>query len=97
MGLCGSSEVSGERKKVKKDFADLHGLNTGINGHVVYLPTSGPLTAKDYKERLTSSDGTQTAYFPKSGYNIRYAFVSQRGYYPDSPNKANQVCVFVFV
>jgi serine/threonine protein phosphatase PrpC len=27
---------------------------------------------------------------PRSGYTIRYAYVSQRGYYPDSPDKPNQ-------
>jgi hypothetical protein len=55
-----------------------------------YLPTTGPLTAKDYKSRLASSEGTQTLYFPHSRITIRYAFVSQRGYYPDCPDKANQ-------
>lgn len=63
----------------------------------VYL-TGGPLTAKDYKERLVSSEGTQTVFMPQSGYTIRYAYVSQRGYYPDAPSKANQdsFCVHTY-
>lgn len=71
-----------------KEYAD---LNSAYDAGVlsVYL-TGGPLTAKDYKERLVSSEGTQTVFMPQSGYTIRYAFVSQRGYYPDAPNKANQ-------
>jgi hypothetical protein len=49
-----------------------------------------PLTAREYKERLVTSEGTQSVTLPRSGYTIRYAYVSQRGYYPDSPDKANQ-------
>lgn len=62
---------------------------------VVFLHCAGPLTAKDYKARLSTSEGTQTIYFPHTNITIRYAFVSQRGYYPDSPDKANQdsLCV----
>lgn len=55
-----------------------------------FLPTSGPLSAKDYKSRLQSSEGTQSLFFPQSGYSIRFAYVTQRGYYPDAPEKANQ-------
>ncbi|GAX81252.1 hypothetical protein CEUSTIGMA_g8684.t1 [Chlamydomonas eustigma] len=55
-----------------------------------FLPTTGPLNAKDYKSRLTSSEGAQTIYFPSCNYTIRFAFVTQRGYYPDAPEKANQ-------
>jgi hypothetical protein len=55
----------------------------------------GPLTAKEYKERLVTSEGTQSVTLPRANYTIRYAYVSQRGYYPDSLDKANQVSVFV--
>lgn len=61
-----------------------------LNTPTAFLPTSGPLNAKDYKSRLQSSEGTQSLYFPQSGYTIRFAYVTQRGYYPDSPDKANQ-------
>jgi serine/threonine protein phosphatase PrpC len=37
-----------------------------------------------------TSEGTQSVTLPRSGYTIRYAYVSQRGYYPDSPDKPNQ-------
>ncbi|GIL79333.1 hypothetical protein Vretimale_16527 [Volvox reticuliferus] len=71
-----------------KEYTDLNNAyDAGVLS--VYL-TGGPLTAKDYKERLVSSEGTQTVFMPQSGYTIRYAFVSQRGYYPDAPSKANQ-------
>lgn len=56
----------------------------------VYLPDTGPLTAREYKERLVTSGGTRVVELPGSGYAIRYAYVSQRGYYPDSPDKPNQ-------
>mmetsp|Transcript_28754 Transcript_28754/g.73192 ORF Transcript_28754/g.73192 Transcript_28754/m.73192 type:complete len:433 (+) Transcript_28754:185-1483(+) len=84
---CGSSKESTDGGG-KKDFSDLQLNQDGALA--VYLPTTGPLTAKDYKARLSASEGTQTIYFPHSGVTIRYAFVSQRGYYPDSPDKANQ-------
>lgn len=86
---CASSRASSTDGDVKKEFQDLNLDNIGA-GVEVYLPTGGPLTAKDYKSRLASSEGTQTLYFPNCGINIRYAFVSQRGYYPDAPDKANQ-------
>ncbi|KAG2485550.1 hypothetical protein HYH03_015717 [Edaphochlamys debaryana] len=79
-----------------KEFTDItNNYDAGVLS--VYL-TGGPLTAKDYKERLVSSEGTQTVFMPQSSYTIRYAFVSQRGYYPDAPNKANQdsLCVHTY-
>lgn len=54
------------------------------------VPTGGPLSAKDYKSRLQSSEGTQTVIFPTTGFTIRYAHVTLRGLYPTSPDKANQ-------
>jgi hypothetical protein len=55
-----------------------------------YLPSFGPLSAREYKARLASSEGTQVLDFPGAGFSVRYAFVSQRGLYPDSPDKPNQ-------
>mmetsp|Transcript_42463 Transcript_42463/g.127296 ORF Transcript_42463/g.127296 Transcript_42463/m.127296 type:complete len:1094 (-) Transcript_42463:580-3861(-) len=54
------------------------------------VPTSGPLSAKDYKSRLTSSEGTQTVKFPTTRCTIKFAFATLRGLYPDSPDKPNQ-------
>ena len=88
---CSSSRESNfdeaENQKRKEEFLDLdlNGPSTGA-----FMPTNGPLNAKEYKSRLSSSEGTQSLYFPSSGYTIRYAFVTQRGYYPDAPDKANQ-------
>jgi len=60
-------------------------------GSRVFCPAGGPLTAKEYKERLVTSEGTQAVYLPHANYTLCYAYVSQRGYYPDSPDKLNQV------
>lgn len=38
-------------------------LPVGLSYH---LPTSGPLTPKQYRERLTCSDGTQHVFLPQS-------------------------------
>jgi hypothetical protein len=83
---CGSSKDSSNHGDGQA-FTDLNLL--------AHLPTTGPLSAKEYKARLATSEGTQTVHFPKTGITLRYAFVSQRGYYPGAPTKANQdsLCV----
>ena len=45
--------------------------------------------------RLVTSNSSLPLDLPAAGYSLRYAFFSQRGYYPDAPDKANQdvVCV----
>lgn len=55
-----------------------------------FFPDMGPLTTEAYRKRLETSKGTQEVQLPKSGVRLRYAWASQRGYYPDSPNKPNQ-------
>lgn len=62
---------------------------------LAHLPTTGPLSANDYQSRLLTTGGTQTVHLP-SGYTIRYAYVSQRGYYPETPSKANQDAVIAY-
>ena len=52
-------------------------------------------------QRVLASSGSVTlpvsaaAASPASpgGFSLRYAYISQRGYYPDAPNKANQDAV----
>lgn len=46
-------------------------------------------TAKD-QARLVTSGGTRTVALPSAAAQLRYAYVSQRGFYPDQPDKANQ-------
>lgn len=41
-------------------------------------------------QRLVASNGSVEVPMPYAGYTLRYAYVSQRGYYPDQPDKANQ-------
>ncbi|CAK9163223.1 unnamed protein product [Ilex paraguariensis] len=42
------------------------------------------------------SDGSRTVNVPSGNYELRYSFLSQRGYYPDALDKANQdsFCVY---
>lgn len=44
-------------------------------------------------QRVVTSNGTVTLPASSAGYTLRYAYVSQRGYYPDSPDKTNQDAV----
>lgn len=94
---CGGSKQKVDRAASRK-YLGTFGDDHQFAAVSVYLPSTGPLTAKEYKERLTSSEGTQSVHLPESGYTIRYAYVSQRGYYPDSPDKANQdsFCVHTY-
>jgi hypothetical protein len=88
MGCGGSKPTSNEKPHSSKYLANpAQGPDT-FGGYD--LPSTGPLTAKQYKERLSTSEGTLSVTLPVSGYTIRYAYVSQRGFYPDSPDKANQ-------
>ncbi|KAI8469911.1 MAG: phosphatase 2C-like domain-containing protein [Monoraphidium minutum] len=97
---CGSSKQStaDQHRATSRRYLNYAGQQFEGDGGTVYLPSTGPLTAKQYKERLTTSEGTQSVHLPGSGYTIRYAYVSQRGYYPDSPDKLNQdaFCVHTY-
>ena len=44
-------------------------------------------------QRLVASAGSLPLQLPAAGLSLRYAFLSQRGYYPDAPDKANQDAV----
>ncbi|EIE18302.1 protein serine/threonine phosphatase 2C, partial [Coccomyxa subellipsoidea C-169] len=56
----------------------------------------GPLSKAEYRSRLLSTDGEQKVVLEKAGLALRYAFVSQRGFYPEDLHKENQdaVCVY---
>lgn len=45
--------------------------------------------------RQPSTEPTQTLHLPSAGLTVRYAYASQRGYYPNDPTKSNQdaLCV----
>lgn len=46
--------------------------------------------------RVDASAGSVVLRLPPSaGLNVRYAYISQRGYYPDAPDKTNQDAVSV--
>jgi len=66
---------------------DESGVPRGLTAH---FPTTGPLKLSEYKERLVTSNGTQSAYLESSSCTCRYAYVTQRGYYPEAPDKKNQ-------
>mmetsp|Transcript_35411 Transcript_35411/g.77332 ORF Transcript_35411/g.77332 Transcript_35411/m.77332 type:complete len:1057 (-) Transcript_35411:770-3940(-) len=57
--------------------------------------SGGPLTQKDYNQRIVTSGSTQTVKVPDHGYSLSYAYVSQRGYYPEALDKPNQDCFCV--
>jgi len=52
----------------------------------------GPLTQQQYLARVVHSDATKSVELSRCKF--RYAFLSQRGFYPESPTKANQDACF---
>ena len=49
-----------------------------------------PLTQEEVNARIQCSDGTLRYELGKTGISLRYAYLSQRGYYPEDLYKANQ-------
>ena len=83
----------------KEEFKQLNrptnvplGAPTSLNKLSNHIPTTGPLSSQDYWNRL---DYGSTETVELEGLTVRYAFVTQRGFYPEAPDKANQdaVCV----
>ena len=56
----------------------------------VDIDTSGPLSADDLKARIIGSSKPEEFELGASGFTLRYAAISQRGYYPEDLYKANQ-------
>lgn len=77
-----SSSVVGETAEIG-DQTEERGAATGLN-----------IKGSDYNGRLVRSEGAVAYTFPKSKYSIQFAYVSQRGYYPDDPDKLNQDAFF---
>ena len=70
----------------------------GPSKYVAVIAPGGPVTQEEYNERIVCSEGAHEVQvpLPEGGhYTLRYAYVTQRGYYPGQPNKANQdaLCV----
>ena len=49
-----------------------------------------PLTQDEVNARIQCSDGTITYKLGETGITLRYAYLSQRGYYPEDLDKHNQ-------
>jgi hypothetical protein len=61
---------------------------------VAKIDAGGPVSLEDYQERLITSGGAQEVKvpLPEGGhYTLRYAYVSQRGYYPGRVGTAHRV------
>ena len=90
MGCSNSKQLQSTDSPAKYKVVDSPESGGPHPGVTLYLPRDGPLKPTDYRARLESSDQPQTVLLPRSNYSITYAYVSQRGYYPQEMNKANQ-------
>jgi hypothetical protein len=88
--IAGTKE---ESKKLSRGSGAPLGAPTNLNRLSHYIPTTGPLTSQDYWSRLEYG-ATETVQL-NEGLRVKYAFVTQRGYYPEAPDKANQDAVYV--
>lgn len=97
MGICTSfpkiSGTSKETKGGKKKGAASNakrpslGSSTGKTSEKG-IKTPHRLSAVEIKERTDAPLKSEIIHY--AGMKIKYGYVSQRGYYPDSPNKENQ-------
>jgi len=71
-----------ESKKLSRGSGAPLGAPTNLNRLSHYIPTTGPLTSQDYWSRLEYG-ATETVQL-KEGLRVKYAFVTQRGYYPEA-------------
>lgn len=54
---------------------------------------TGPLTKSEIQQRIVASQAAE--HCSTGAVDFLYAYISQRGYYPDSPHKANQDAFYV--
>ena len=71
-------------------FAGAVGDEDSMDKVAKKIGQSGPLTSLEYSRRIVSSEGVLETPVPSANFSLRVAYVSQRGYYPESLNKANQ-------
>jgi len=83
MGCAGSSA---------KDSADDHGNGgEGAGGYDDQAEDEyQPLTQEEVNARIQCCDSTQHFTLGSTGFKLRYAYLSQRGYYPEDLYKNNQ-------
>ena len=89
MGLCGSvaAESKGDRV-VGGQNTQPNQPNNYDDGYDSYDDEPPPLTEAEIQSRIQKGSGTQT--MSGDNYKLVYAWLSQRGYYPESLDKNNQ-------
>ena len=80
MGCAGSSPK-------EADGSNAHG---GYQGNEAEEEEYQPLTEEEVNARIQCSSKASVFPLGKTGYSLRYAYLSQRGYYPEDLYKANQ-------
>mmetsp|Transcript_4816 Transcript_4816/g.16791 ORF Transcript_4816/g.16791 Transcript_4816/m.16791 type:complete len:1045 (+) Transcript_4816:248-3382(+) len=96
MGCIGSTakanDKGGANGVSNPDSSDEMLRKNGEKFNLQSVISSGPLSVKQYESRL-QSETTKTIDVPMDNggyYQVKYAAVSQRGYYPEALTKANQ-------
>ncbi|XP_031250576.1 protein phosphatase 2C and cyclic nucleotide-binding/kinase domain-containing protein isoform X2 [Pistacia vera] len=70
--------------------SDGSGDETGDQINQLRDPELGITRLSRVSSQFLPSDGSRTVKVPSGKYELRYSFLSQRGYYPDALDKANQ-------
>lgn len=88
MGHCLSSNArnNGARRKTTSRGGDIRSSGGGVPYG------GGPMSGSNTKNRVESIQETKTATF--GGLQVRYAYLSQRGYYPDG---TCHVCSYIYI
>ena len=85
-GCCSKQDPDSEASKLPPVDRTTQ-LPAGLSFH---LPTTGPLSPQEFRQRIVCSAGTQEVQLPTSEYTLKYPYVSFRGYYPEALYKPSQ-------
>ena len=75
---CGGSKPAADGELGRQSYVDKD------------VALDGPLSKDDLKARIIGNEHAETFALGESGFTLRYAACSQRGYYPEDLYKANQ-------
>lgn len=88
-GVVGGAAFSSSSSGDGENADQLNQLNTTRDSDIAITRLSR------VSSQFLPPDGARSVKVPSSNYELRYSYLSQRGYYPDALDKANQDCFCV--
>ena len=66
--------------------------DVGVGSHAALNPVEEPMSNAEIESRIESIETTESLVL--GGIKLRYAYLSQRGYYPDGKSLETGTCIF---